>query len=240
MAKSGFALIPDVISGRSISNLISVIEWSELARSTRGGDVYGARNILEVPAISALAASQPISSLVEDMAGSGYHAVRGIFFDKTPNANWPVAWHQDLTLAVAEQRDIPGWGKWSIKAGVHHVQPPAEFFSRMITLRLHLDACGDDNGPLKVLPGSHLLGRIAAAQIPLLRQSIDEHICIATAGSVLTMKPLLLHASSAARTPHHRRVIHLEFAPEDSLPAGLHWLPLRETLGANVTSAACR
>src|SRR4051812_45319436 len=34
--------------------------------------------------------------------------------------------------------------------------------------------------------------------------------------------PLLLHASSAALVPTHRRVIHIEFAADD-LPAPLQW-----------------
>jgi hypothetical protein len=37
------------------------------------------------------------------------------------------------------------------------------------------------------------------------------------------MRPLLLHASSATQTPHHRRVLHLEFAPAGLLPPGLAW-----------------
>ena len=37
------------------------------------------------------------------------------------------------------------------------------------------------------------------------------------------MRPLLLHASSPAEKGHHRRVIHLEFAPADLLPPGLRW-----------------
>jgi hypothetical protein len=37
------------------------------------------------------------------------------------------------------------------------------------------------------------------------------------------MRPLLLHASSPAADPRHRRVIHLEFAAEP-LPGGLEWL----------------
>ncbi len=94
------------------------------------------------------------------VAGADCRLVRGLFFDKTPGANWPVAWHQDLTLAVAERREIAGWSNWSVKAGVPHVQPPVDILERMVTLRLQLDDCGADNGPLRVLPGSHCLGRI--------------------------------------------------------------------------------
>jgi hypothetical protein len=36
------------------------------------------------------------------------------------------------------------------------------------------------------------------------------------------MCPLTLHASAAAETIGHRRVIHIEYAADD-LPAGLEW-----------------
>jgi ectoine hydroxylase-related dioxygenase (phytanoyl-CoA dioxygenase family) len=56
-----------------------------------------------------------------------------------------------------------------------------------------------------------------------LAAEVPEEICCLDAGDALIMRPLLLHASSPARKAHHRRVIHLEFAPADLLPPGLHW-----------------
>jgi len=58
--------------------------------------------------------------------------------------------------------------------------------------------------------------RAVAAEIP-------EEVCCVNSGSVLAMRPLLLHASGAAAKPRHRRVIHLEFAPPDLLPPSLAW-----------------
>jgi ectoine hydroxylase-related dioxygenase (phytanoyl-CoA dioxygenase family) len=83
----------------------------------------------------------------------------------------------------------------------------------MLAVRLHLDDCGPDNGPLRVIPGSHRLGRLRRDQIAACRQEIEEVVCNAQAGAALLLRPLLLHASSPARTPSHRRVIHIEFAP---------------------------
>jgi ectoine hydroxylase-related dioxygenase (phytanoyl-CoA dioxygenase family) len=190
----------------------------------RGKDVFGARNILEVPEIALLAREPAAVALVESIVGPNARAVRGIFFDKTPGANWPVAWHQDLTLAVAERREVEGWSNWSVKAAVHHVQPPPDVLDRMVTLRIQLDNCGDENGPLRVLPGTHRLGRIKADRLAVLRSEIAERACLAPVGSALAFKPLLLHASSAAKAPSHRRVIHLEYAPNDLLPQELNWL----------------
>ena len=41
-------------------------------------------------------------------------------------------------------------------------------------------------------------------------------------GGILAFRPLLLHASSPARQPRHRRVVHLEFAAVE-LAGGLEW-----------------
>lgn len=222
--RDGFAVVPDVVGRAQIAALIDAVETAGFARSMRGDDVYGARNILEVPQIVALAMDGKLTALVASLIGPNARAVRGIFFDKTPGANWPVAWHQDLTLAVAERHELEGWTNWSVKAGVHHVQPPTGILERMVTLRIQLDDCGADNGPLRVLPGSHRMGRIKAGRLIGLRADIAEQICVAPAGSALAFKPLLLHASSPAKAPHHRRVIHLEYAPADLLPPALRWL----------------
>ena len=133
-----------------------------------------------------------------------------------------MAWHQDLTIAVRERREVAGFGPWSTKAGIPHVQPPAEVLERKVTLRIHLDRCGPDNGPLRVVPGSHRGGRLDAAAIADHRQRVAEVSCLVDRGGVVILRPLLLHASSAALRPGHRRVIHLECAAED-LPGGLEW-----------------
>lgn len=221
--QNGFAIVPDIIDADAIAALIAAVSNANFARSTRGDDVYGARNILAVPEIKALAHHPKIVALVASIIGPDCHAVRGVFFDKTPGANWPVAWHQDLSLAVLEKHEVSGWGNWSVKAGVQHVQPPADILDQMVTLRIQLDDCDTNNGPLRVLPGSHRLGRIKADAIATLRAEIPEYCCAAPGGSALAMKPLILHASSAAKNPAHRRVIHIEFAPKDLLPDELRW-----------------
>jgi ectoine hydroxylase-related dioxygenase (phytanoyl-CoA dioxygenase family) len=92
----------------------------------------------------------------------------------------------------------------------------------MLTIRVHLNDCTEDNGALRVIPYSHRRGRLAAEQIEQAVSVNRPVICVAPCGSALLMKPLLLHASSAARSPSHRRIIHVEFASAD-LPAGLRW-----------------
>lgn len=148
--------------------------------------------------------------------------VRSILFDKTPQTNWDVVWHQDVTIAVKERKDVEGFGPWSVKGGVSHVQPPASVLEKMVTLRLHLDDCPAENGPLLVVPGSHLRGFIDIRTLDTAACDRDAVACTVNAGDVVVMRPLLLHASKKSIVPSHRRVLHIEYATE-RLPDGLRW-----------------
>jgi ectoine hydroxylase-related dioxygenase (phytanoyl-CoA dioxygenase family) len=128
-----------------------------------------------------------------------------------------------LTICVAARVDIPGYGAWTRKVGVHHVQPPVRVLDGMLSVRIHLDDCEETNGALRVLPGTHTLGRLTAKQIAEEARSREYATCEARAGDVLLMRPLLVHASSAASRAAHRRVIHIDYAA-CQLDDGLRWL----------------
>ncbi len=182
---------------------------------------YPERNLLSVPSVQDLAKSKPVREIMEAVLGPECFAVRGIFFNKTRRSNWKVVWHQDLTIAVRERRDVNGFGPWTMKAGVLHVQPPPKVLNGILAIRLHLDESGVDNGPLRVIAGSHREGRLSAEQIGSSDKE-NSITCTAPRGGVIIMRPLLLHASSACAIPKSRRVIHLEFAAAE-LPEGLDW-----------------
>ncbi len=154
LAARGCVTLRHVVDSFRIIRLIEVLEGSEHRRSERRGETYGMRDLLALDEIRELSQSAAIMSLVHAVIGPEARAVRGIFFDKTPAANWPVQWHQDLSIAVTEKSDIEGWTGWSTKHGIPHVQPPAAILERMVSVRLHLDDCGVDNGPLKVRSGT--------------------------------------------------------------------------------------
>jgi ectoine hydroxylase-related dioxygenase (phytanoyl-CoA dioxygenase family) len=149
-------------------------------------------------------------------------AVRATLFDKTAACNWPVAWHQDVTIPVRERRCVAGFEAWTSKGGAPHVRPPARVLASMLAVRIHLDGSNAANGPLRVVPGSHRHGILGAGDVRCLARWQATAECHVPAGGALLMRPLLVHASSRARAPSHRRVIHLEFAAED-LPGGLAW-----------------
>ena len=224
LEEDGYAIVPDVIGRPEVERLLDALDAAGGSQGARRREsVYAIRNLLEAVAeVRALAESPLVRALVERVLGPGAFPVRGILFDKTPDANWKVAWHQDLAIAVREKRDTPGFGPWSEKAGVAHVQPPAAVLERMLTVRVHLDDCGPENGPVHVIPGSHRHGRLDAEASGRLRESTTAVPTCTGAGAALLMRPLLLHASSPSTTPAHRRVIHIEFAADD-LPGGLEW-----------------
>jgi len=213
----GFSLISRALSADEIESLRE--ETSCLTNRHRGG----ARNLLSQSSlISSLARQHSVKQIADQALDADAFPVRALFFDKVAEANWKVPWHQDIAIAIQKRIETPGFTGWSEKDGVPHVHPPASILAGMIAVRLHLDDCGSDNGPLRVIPGSHTQGILTTEQIDAARKQTPEVTCSAKAGDVLALRPLLLHASSPALFPSHRRVIHIEYACRP-LPHGLQW-----------------
>jgi ectoine hydroxylase-related dioxygenase (phytanoyl-CoA dioxygenase family) len=215
----GYAITNPILDPTETAHLISLIEQHTDINEKRGG----IRDIMpRVPKLQQVARHSAVRSIVEGILGQNAFVVRTTFFDKTAAANWKVPWHQDVTIAVSDRAEIEGYGPWSSKEGVTHVQPPTEVLNRMVTVRIHLDPCPSTNGALRVMPGTHKLGRIDQNDAP---QHVAEHraiCCEVASGAALVMRPLLLHASSPSTNPAHRRVLHFDFAVGD-LAAGLQW-----------------
>lgn len=228
----GYAVQEGVLTEPEIYGLIDAIERHQNGEGNlRNGKIFAVRNLLDLPEISKLSKAAKVRELAETVLGERAFAVRGILFDKIPEANWKVPWHQDVTIAVRAREDVEGFGSWSTKAGILHVQPPAQVLERMISIRLHLDACDESNGALHVIPGSHRAGRIAETEIPSMLEKSQAHACVVGRGGALLMRPLLLHASSPSQAPAHRRVVHLDFACE-RLPLPLEWLSEPDTFNS--------
>jgi len=221
----GFAIVPGVLDSNSVARIMEQLREIPRSDSTRqrGQSYFGIRNLLSiVPALRDLPRSSSIRSLVDPIVGQQAQVVCGKFFDKTPEANWKVPWHQDLTIAVRQKKDVVGFTCWTLKAGITHVQPPANVLEEVLALRLHLDATNEESGALKVIPGSHKRGRLSADDIQKIRRETEPVVCSVERGDVLAMRPLLLHSSSVSSNASHRRVIHFEFCSVD-LPGGLEW-----------------
>ena len=221
--RDGYFVRDGVVSDEEVQRLrvaVDAIPNGEEVRRKRG--VYGVRNLLEIcPAVRELATQACVRQFVTPLLGEHAFAVRAVFFDKVPDANWSLFWHQDNVIAVQDRHEVPGFVAWSQKAGVWQVQPPPDVLANMVAIRVHLDDCGPANGPLRVLPGTHRLGWVDD-QLDELKSRIPEVICTVKCGGIVAICPLTLHASAPAETVAHRRVIHIEYASAD-LPDGLEW-----------------
>jgi len=163
IATSGWAVTAPLFDAATIAELRASVD--PLAQAGRGG----VRNLLDEPRIAALAAHPTLRRFAAAVLGDSCFAVRALFFDKTLDANWKVVWHQDLTVTAQRRLDVDGYGPWTEKAGVPHVQPPTCILEDMLALRLHLDPCTADNGPVRVIDGTHRHGRLTPEAIDRLR-----------------------------------------------------------------------
>jgi ectoine hydroxylase-related dioxygenase (phytanoyl-CoA dioxygenase family) len=209
--RDGFAIVPECLDSATLQSMCEQFDDS----------CTPARNLLALPNIQAVASSPAVRKIVEAVLGPDCFAVRGMFFNKTRATNWKVAWHQDLTIAVRERKEADGFGPWTTKAGVQHVQPPADVMAGMLAIRLHLDENDADNGPLRVIAGTHRAGRLSSEKVAAADKA-NAVRCTVAAGGALVMRPLLLHASSESISAKSRRVLHFEFASAE-LPSCLDW-----------------
>jgi ectoine hydroxylase-related dioxygenase (phytanoyl-CoA dioxygenase family) len=212
----GYALADVVLADHQCAHIAASLP--ALIGATRGG----VRNLIGHPTVAALLSHERLGRYLWSAVGRDLVAVKATLFDKTDEANWRAQWHQDRTIAVKEKLHVAGFGPWSTKAGFLHVEAPEAVLAQMLAIRIHLDPCGADNGPLRVLPGSHRLGKLSAEQIEEVaaRTAVAElHV---PQGGLLLMRPLLVHSSPAASAPAHRRVLHIEFAPVEAI-SPLKW-----------------
>lgn len=184
---------------------------------------YGVRNLEKrFRSISKLARDVKVMSIARSFLNSRVSLVRAMFFDKTPDKNWYVTWHQDKTVTLNKKIELKGWGPWSIKDKVQHVQPPVSVLNNMVTIRLHIDSADEKNGCLKVFPGTHECGILKQMDIDEIVENSRAVSCIVEARDAVIMRPHILHSSSKSEEPSHRRVVHLEYSSFE-LPDGASW-----------------
>ncbi len=199
---------------------------SEFEQFTLEHNNYALRNAeKKLSSVQQLVHSTKLINHARKLLLASPQLVRVILFDKTPSNNWLVTWHQDKTIAVNKRIVIADWGPWSLKDGVNHVQPSLDVLQQMVTFRIHLDPANEANGCLKVIPASQKLGLLTQSEITQIvkHQTKRVYLCEAKAGDLLVMRPHLLHASSKATKPNHRRVLHIEYS-SFTLPEQLSWL----------------
>ncbi len=233
----GFHMLPHALGRQDAERLLALLEGtfeedalSVRARSSRG-HVYAARNLIgSIPEVSNVWQTHTMLRLLRDVLGSDFGLVRALYFDKPPDRTWNLPWHKDTSIAVKDNSiQSESFTRPTLKAGVPHVIASDDLLRQMLTLRIHLDEVTDENGPLRVIPGSHL----SCDSIGL---GLEHAVTIyADVGDVLVMRPLISHASGASLegTNRHRRILHLEFASSEALPDGLQWYDFVRPLETN-------
>jgi hypothetical protein len=212
---SGFASIEGVLSQAACDEISTLL--MQLAPGSAG-----TRNLLAEPWCQQLATAVRAHPDLDQLIPTRHVAVQCTYFAKSTLSNWRVAAHQDLSIPVACHIPEPELSGWSIKEGQQYVHAPLSLLQELVAVRLHVDPCGPDDGPLKVVPGSHRHGLIDDQDVPRLREHLGQAVCVADRGTALALSPLLLHASSKATGSSQRRVLHFLFGP-GPLPHGLAW-----------------
>lgn len=212
----GFAIRDKVIPPSDCDDLLRQLSGSAVSRSRAG-----ARHLFSLPFIAALAKDSRLHSVASAFFGSEAVPFRVTLFDKSPESNWSVGWHQDTALPLRSKFESPGWGPWSVKAGVVYAHAPTEALNRIVALRLHLDESTATNGPLRILPGSHRFGVLSDAQVADKACASVAVECLVTRGGVLAMHPLLIHSSSRIVEQSSRRVLHIEYAEDLEVVPGV-------------------
>lgn len=211
--ETGYSIQEDVLPDSDCDVLLSVLASESVSRSRAG-----ARHLMKSRSVAALASDVRLLEIAREYVGPSCIPFRATLFEKSSQTNWLIPWHQDTALPITVQRDAPGWGPWSNKSGVIYAHAPAAALSRVIALRVHLDPSTEDNGPLRVIPGSHRSGVLSDDDVAVFAAAHRQQECVVSKGGVIAMRPLLIHASSKARNTDPRRVLHIEYA--DSLQIG--------------------
>jgi len=201
----GYAIIPAILSIAACDRLLERVDACARARA-------GSRRLLDEPLVAEIAGYLQQHPAIAAWLPARAQVLQCTLFAKTPDANWSVTPHQDLSVPVRERMDAPGWSGWSIKEGVSFAQPPLPVLEQLLAVRLQLDGDAETTGPLEVIPGSHRSGRLSMA-------ALKEHFglprvrCIVPKGGVLVLRPLLVHASGKGSGAGHRRVLHFLYGP---------------------------
>jgi ectoine hydroxylase-related dioxygenase (phytanoyl-CoA dioxygenase family) len=205
----GFAIAPGVLAADEADKIVSELSASELNRSRAG-----ARHVLKYPCVNKIAEDRRVLALAQAVLGERAFPFRATLFDKSPDSNWLVVWHQDKSLPLSERRETPGWGPWTVKASVNYAHAPAQVLEQILALRIHLDDSTETNGPLRVVPGTHKRGVLTDRDLHALVSESDSATCLVSKGGIIAMRPLIMHASSKSQSDEYRRVLHIEYTVE--------------------------
>jgi ectoine hydroxylase-related dioxygenase (phytanoyl-CoA dioxygenase family) len=216
MKDPGYWITEDLLSNDECDELVAALSAAPGARGRAG-----TRHLMNYPQIHSAANHPALIAIASRLLGGGAVPYRATLFEKSGLANWLVVWHQDTALPLLARNHSSEWGPWSRKAGVLYAHAPSWALFRIVALRLHLDASTGQNGPLRVIPGSHAVGVLSEESVFAAAKTQKHVDCLVPRGGVLAMRPLLIHSSSKVSHDSSRRVLHFEYADSLELSDGI-------------------
>jgi ectoine hydroxylase-related dioxygenase (phytanoyl-CoA dioxygenase family) len=211
MLSDGYRIEAQCLSKQKCDEIIA--ELASVRRSRAG-----ARHLMTHPMIAEVAECPTFIDIAASWLGGNAVPFRATLFDKSAQQNWLIPWHQDTALPLVRKTVQEGWGSWSEKEGVIYAHAPTWALRRIVALRLQLDDSNSDNGPLRVIPGSHEQGVLADPDVQQYASNHSSVDCLTDRGGLIIMRPLLIHSSPKAATLARRRVLHIEYC--DTLDFG--------------------
>lgn len=215
----GFALMNNVYTNREINKMAALL--NNYFKEKELKKPYAVRALLkEIPDLKKFLFNKNLLEIVGNI-DSKAKLVKAIYFNKTEEDNWYVTMHQDVPINVKKKVKTDGYSGWTNKDGIISVRPPEEINQNIFAIRIHLDPAHEENGALKVIPGSHKK-QLSTEEIKMISENSIPVLCEVETGGIHLMKPLILHASAKSKKQKKRRVVHLEFASA-KLPKELKW-----------------
>lgn len=208
----GFCIRRGVFAAESLKDMAL-----EFVSGLRGQRLFSSAGI-----IGKLVTSGTLLEIANEFAPDEVRPTRVILFDKSPERNWSVGWHQDRTIAVAKRSAVDGYSVWSKKGGEWHVEPPFQVIEQTITLRLSVDPTTEHNGALEVIPGSHLEGRLNNEQTKSLAHKNEPDVIETGEGDVVILSSAVIHRSRPSKANSRRRVLQIDYSWA-KLPPPLEW-----------------
>jgi hypothetical protein len=102
--RDGYGLVHDVCDTGQLGAILSDLENVNTPRSRAG-----IRHVMSQSAVANVARSTQMLAIATSLLGPTAAPFRATLFDKSPESNWLVAWHQDTALPLQKKREVEGW-----------------------------------------------------------------------------------------------------------------------------------
>ena len=215
--RDGYVLVPDVFSAQEIEILLSHV--------TKDGKV--AKHTGNMPDAAGRSSKLALwMDAGDDVFGAVSTSPRIVNNVRMLMREEIYHWHSKVMLKEAK---VGGAWEWHQDYGYWYKDGCLS--PRMISCMIALDPATKANGCLKVIPGSHLLGRFEhgvvgnqagadQARVQAVIERLGEHYCEAPAGSALFFHGNTFHASEANLSDKHRRAYICCYNALSNVPYG--------------------